>query len=237
MAMTKCKECGAEISTKADACPQCGAKRKKTSGCAIVVLIFFLLILFGAIVAPKTDKSGSSSSSSTSRSATPEKPKDPAVLLAEQTQAVTEIEQRLKDNTEWLKKYYASADQVKQASTDIIRLALIKGTYADSKENDQKALGQKAARLLPQVEQQARVLYASSLTEIFVKSGMDAQVSATGKDKKRLRISYALMSQPLVYKFQNEIKIDRQAAPLGFTQVVYTNGFESSLGKTWTVDL
>lgn len=234
MAMTKCKECGAEISTKADACPQCGAKRKKTSGCAVVLLIFFLLILFGAIVAPKTDKSGSPGGA---RSAAPEQPKDPAVLLAEQTQAMTEIEQRLKDNTERLKKYYASADQVKQATTDIIRLALIKGTYADSKENDQKTLGQNAAKLLPQVEQQARVLYASSLAEVFVKSGMDAQVSAIGKDKKRLRISYALMSQPLVYKFQNEIRIDRQAAPLGFTQLVYTNGFESSLGKTWTVDL
>ncbi|MFT3800803.1 MAG: hypothetical protein QM766_06230 [Burkholderiaceae bacterium] len=160
-----------------------------------------------------------------------------AKVLAEQTKTVTEIERRLKDNTERLKKYYASADQVKQASTDIIRLALIKGTYADSKESDQKALGRRAARLLLQVEQQARMLYASSLEEVFVKSGMDAQVSATGKDKRRLRISYALMSQPLFYKFQNEIKIGRQAAPLGFTQIVHTNGFESSLGKTWTVDL
>ena len=33
MALTKCKECGNEISTKAEACPKCGAKRPKaTSG-------------------------------------------------------------------------------------------------------------------------------------------------------------------------------------------------------------
>ncbi len=91
--------------------------------------------------------------------------------------------------------------------------------------------------MLPQVEQQSRELYASSLSEIFIKSGMDVEVSATGREKKRLRISYALMSQPLIYKFQNEIKIQSQAAPLGFTQIVYTNGFESSMGKTWTVEL
>ena len=171
------------------------------------------------------------------RSSAPEQPKDPAVELAEETQAVAEIDQRLKENTERLKKYYASADQVKQASRDIIRLALIKGIYAHSKENDQKSLSQRAGRLLPQIEQQVRLLYASFLMVNFVKNGIDAQVSATGKDKKRLRISYALMSQPLVYKFQNEIKIDRQAAPLGFTQIIYTNGFDGSLGNTWAVDL
>jgi hypothetical protein len=29
MAMTKCRECSTEISTKADSCPKCGAKRKR----------------------------------------------------------------------------------------------------------------------------------------------------------------------------------------------------------------
>jgi hypothetical protein len=52
MAMTKCKECGAEISTKADSCPQCGAKRKKNSGCALVLLGLLLLFIVAAIVAP-----------------------------------------------------------------------------------------------------------------------------------------------------------------------------------------
>lgn len=242
MAMTKCKECGAQISTKAEACPQCGAKPKKTSGCAIVVLGFVLLVAFASIVGqcsgPSTN-TGSPSATTSSQTSQPakEQPKDPAAQLAEQEQAVSEIEQRVKDNAERLKKYYASPSQVKQATTDIIRLALIKGAYADATEKDQKVVGQRAAKLLPRVEQQARELYASSLAEIFVKSGMDVEVTATGKEKKRLRISYALMSQPLVYKFQNEIKIGDQATPLGFTQIVFTNGFDSSLGRTWTVDL
>lgn len=41
MAITKCKECGGEVSTKADACPKCGAKMPaRTSGCAWIVAIF-----------------------------------------------------------------------------------------------------------------------------------------------------------------------------------------------------
>lgn len=47
MAMTKCKECGAEISTTADACPRCGAKQVRTSGCAklaLGVIVFFVLV-------------------------------------------------------------------------------------------------------------------------------------------------------------------------------------------------
>lgn len=45
MAMTKCKECGNEVSTKADSCPHCGAKLKREgigagSGCLVILLLF-----------------------------------------------------------------------------------------------------------------------------------------------------------------------------------------------------
>lgn len=33
MAMGKCKECGNEVSTKAEACPKCGAVLKEKTGC------------------------------------------------------------------------------------------------------------------------------------------------------------------------------------------------------------
>ena len=238
MAMTKCKECGAQISTTAESCPHCGAKqKKKTSGCALVFLALLLTILFVAMCAPSADKSRTPAPASAPVSAAPPQPKDPAVELAEQRQAVEAIEKRVSENQERLKRYYASPDQVRQAADDIVRLALVKAAYAESTEQEQKQLGQKASRLLTRVEQQRRELYASSLAEIFIKSGMDVEVSARGGEKKRLHISYALMSQPLIYKFQNEIKIQDQAVPLGFTQIIYTNGFDSSLGKTWTVDL
>lgn len=51
MAMTKCKECGAAVSTKAEACPQCGAKRpKQTSGCAWLALIFLGIPILWAVI-------------------------------------------------------------------------------------------------------------------------------------------------------------------------------------------
>jgi hypothetical protein len=50
MGMIKCKECGAEISTKADACPKCGAKQVRTSGCAKIVLVAIGLFVFLVVV-------------------------------------------------------------------------------------------------------------------------------------------------------------------------------------------
>ena len=50
MAMTKCKECQTDISTTADACPKCGAKQVRTSGCAQVFLWFIgIVVVFAAI--------------------------------------------------------------------------------------------------------------------------------------------------------------------------------------------
>ena len=69
MAMTKCKECGNAISTKADACPKCGAKQVRTSGCAKVVLIFLGVMVFLAIVG-QCSRDNSSNEPTNSSSAT-----------------------------------------------------------------------------------------------------------------------------------------------------------------------
>jgi hypothetical protein len=53
VAMKKCKECGNEVSTKAESCPKCGAVLKKKTGClgyiATAVLIFIVLVLIGSM--------------------------------------------------------------------------------------------------------------------------------------------------------------------------------------------
>jgi hypothetical protein len=101
MAMTKCKECGAQISTKAETCPQCGAKPKKTSGCAIVVLGFILLIVFADIAGqcsgPDTRSSSASSTSVASKPSTP--PAAPTVDKSpekqkEREKLINELQQR-----------------------------------------------------------------------------------------------------------------------------------------------
>lgn len=53
MALVKCKECGGAVSTKAKACPTCGAKVKKTSAFTWLVL----LLLAGYLVAEVAQQS------------------------------------------------------------------------------------------------------------------------------------------------------------------------------------
>src|SRR5690606_34728933 len=59
MAMTKCSECGTEISTKAEACPKCGAKQVRTSGCAKVVLAF-IIVFVGLMIIGQCSRDSSS---------------------------------------------------------------------------------------------------------------------------------------------------------------------------------
>ncbi|MNF67105.1 hypothetical protein D3C84_489110 [compost metagenome] len=237
MAMTTCKECKAQISTTAEACPQCGAKPKKTSGFAFIAAVFFGLFLLSAIT---RGCSGSGTSTSTTASPTNSQPApaapakaDPAAVLADSKNIIKEIEARLKENSEWLKKYYGTPERVRQATADIFKLTAVAGLYKKSDRKEEKSLGAKADLLISSVAQQQRTIYASASEKIFVKSGMDVEVSATGSKKEQLRLKYVLMSQPLVYKFQNEVKLPEQARAIGFKKIIYSDGYD----HTWTVDL
>lgn len=84
MAMTKCKECGTEISTTADACPKCGAKQVRTSGCAKVALGVIAFFVFVTIVgqcsrdeSTNSPSAASSTSPATSASVTDPSPAPP----------------------------------------------------------------------------------------------------------------------------------------------------------------
>lgn len=54
MALKKCKECGNDVSTKATACPKCGAVLKKKTGClgyiGAAFLIFIVLGVIGSLM-------------------------------------------------------------------------------------------------------------------------------------------------------------------------------------------
>ena len=64
MALNKCKECGNEVSTKAEACPKCGAIQKKKTSClgclGAVILILITLGVIGSLIEDKPNKTGSS---------------------------------------------------------------------------------------------------------------------------------------------------------------------------------
>lgn len=74
MAIINCKECGTQISTKAESCPKCGAKQVKTSGCAKFVLIIFgigfVFALIGNSGRDRSTPEGQAQNTATSRSST-----------------------------------------------------------------------------------------------------------------------------------------------------------------------
>lgn len=206
------------------------------SGAAIAALVAAWLIF------DWTEKSPSPASNSDSRPAAQiaAAPKEsvPADLLKTATETIAEIDKRYKENKRHLEKYYATPQLLKESINDGYRLIAITAVYKENGTSaEERSTGQRAALLLDRVTRQARTMYASSSEQIFMQAGMNIQVFAEGRDKKTLRLVYSLMSQPLIYKLQNELGVPEQARKLGFSKITYTNGFRSSLGSTWTVDL
>lgn len=71
MAIVKCKECGAEVSTKAKACPKCGAKPpKKTSLITWLALLTIVVVIW---LGGRGDSTPSSASAPAKVAAAPQK--------------------------------------------------------------------------------------------------------------------------------------------------------------------
>lgn len=61
MALIKCKECGHDVSNKAETCPNCGAKVTPKAGCGTIVgTIFFAAVALAAISSIFDSSSGTS---------------------------------------------------------------------------------------------------------------------------------------------------------------------------------
>lgn len=61
MATVKCRDCGKEVSTKADKCPHCGRSRKRTSVLGKLILIGFALWLIGYFLPGTSSKAPTNS--------------------------------------------------------------------------------------------------------------------------------------------------------------------------------
>lgn len=60
MALVKCKECGVEISEKADKCPQCGSpSQKKSSGFGAFAVLVLLFAIGFSLMSPSADDDAS----------------------------------------------------------------------------------------------------------------------------------------------------------------------------------
>lgn len=83
MALKNCKECGKEVSTKADKCPHCGAKVKSRIGCLGLIGIFILIGIIGSFLGKSNKTNTKSSTSSTSKVSTPAETKSPEQIREE----------------------------------------------------------------------------------------------------------------------------------------------------------
>ncbi len=79
MAMTKCKECGNEVSTKAASCPKCGAITKKKIGFLGYIGAAFLILIIVGIISSLMDETSSPVSTFSHRS--PPATAEPKLLL------------------------------------------------------------------------------------------------------------------------------------------------------------
>jgi hypothetical protein len=152
-------------------------------------------------------------------------------LLVSIESMVLEIEQSLK-------KYYGSKSQLKELSQAVPTVAMIVLNHNKNGATiEQKKLSSRAAALGKTIEIVTRKVFVSTLEEKFVANGMDVKISATGAANKLLQFKYPLMSKPLVYKLTNEMDLQDLARQRGFEKIIFTNGFKSSIGETWTVNL
>ncbi len=74
MAMKKCKECGKDVSSKATACPNCGAVLKET-GCLTYIVLFFAIFIVLGIIGGALSGNSSSKHPSSNTSITTSQPK------------------------------------------------------------------------------------------------------------------------------------------------------------------
>lgn len=126
MAMVACKECGKKISTKAKACPECGAERpKKTSGFTWFVLI---AIIFGVYVANQTPKPPSTP--------LPAPPAPPKPLTAEEKAAEAERVRLAELNNTGIWKIGSFVNEFGDSTGDKYIGARIEGTFSNTATQD-----------------------------------------------------------------------------------------------------
>lgn len=243
--LTKCSACGGQVSTSAPACPHCGHVRTGNTAAlkllgAIGVVVFVVVAIWSvdndtstSSPPPQLAESAkhSAQAPASDRSAQKASPNGKDAQVTADRANVTEISERVKQNAEHLKKYYATPEELTQSESDADDLVALVARHKIVGERDD--VTSKADHLEKVVERQTRDLFASVLTEGFIRNGIDMDVTPLGKDGRTLRMKYALMSRPFIYQLQNTANIEDQARKLGFTKVIYTDGFN----ETWTVHL
>lgn len=111
MALTSCRECGAQISTSAKACPGCGAPVKRTGLFTKIVLGFLALAVVGAVIGNVREQMDRAEEQTRQKTLTPEQ--RAAEVRAKEAKAKGEAEHEAK-----FQKVLAVALAVKKSAND-----------------------------------------------------------------------------------------------------------------------
>ena len=75
--------------------------------------------------------------------------------------------------------------------------------------------------------------YAAEFERELLSKGMDVDITASGPEKKTIKIKYILINKPFVYKMTIEGKMMERLDGMGFTKAILTDGYD----KTWDFDI
>ena len=236
MALTKCHECGHDVSTQAKACPTCGAQPKQPSGARFVLFLLAVLGVFGLVSLATRDRSprdlqpGPPAHAPTPTSPTPTAPDPfttmtPAEHVAEAKNALDEWQPH-KDpmRTIWgrvadAEKHLNALPAEDQQRPDVLKLK----REVDRRNKEIERLSKIAAR----------EVFAKQLERTYLDKGLDVYVSLEGPEKTTLTLKFALFSRPLVHQFANDAHAIAALRQAGFKKVRLTDGYN----QAWTLDL
>lgn len=98
MAVIQCKECGYQVSTKADACPGCGAKQRKPAGCLTLMLIgvgtFFAVPVLIFLTRTESDAIQTVDAQESRADVAPQTVREPAEARSATTEASPDVKGR-----------------------------------------------------------------------------------------------------------------------------------------------
>ena len=146
---------------------------------------------------------------------------------------IKEIDKRIAEYQQHIKKYYPTDEMLNQLNTDIVHLVAGAVGYKDFKNDEQKTIYLKSKELLPKAVILRRLVFARLLEKKYLEEGYDVEIIVEGKNKDILKFKYVLMSRPLIHKITNETGFLETAKKLEFKKVVFTDGFNHS----WTYNL
>ena len=215
-------------------------KSNNIGGSILIILAILILIVLLGLFMSVGNESSTEKQNATQKADTSSAVANSADSLSIQIERLKEISDRTKEISISMKTHYASQDQVDQGVKDLsllTRLSMLKKSIEDCVSKEERNVMTEANKLYPIVDAQCRAMYASSREQKFMDRGMNVRVSATGQGNKTLKIVYSLMSQPMVYQFQNNSEVPETASSFGFNKIIYTNGFQGSFDETWIINL